>query len=232
MSACCRFARPDSCVSEQLRQLAAQLASLAPMEDAAALGVQTLFDVPLGSASPLPAVGHARAHLSRRPLLIAPTAALALRPQLAASALRASTPSVLRAGAADRLCLPPGRQVRGVPQASATPNGRCGVRFLRQAAIRVAMWACCDDTTSDDEHNTDDAALLLFDHALVAPVLLSGLSATDELLVALTCRFASPLRRAHRSTLRWRIWAELFRLLPTARVDVSPGLRVSLARPT
>ena len=51
--------------------------------------------------------------------------------------------------------------------------------------------ACCDDTTSeDDEHNTDIAALLLFGHVLVAPVLLSGLSAPDELLVALTCWFA------------------------------------------
>ena len=51
--------------------------------------------------------------------------------------------------------------------------------------------ACCDDTTSnDDEHNTDNSALLLFGHALVAPVLLSGLSVTHELLVSLTCRFA------------------------------------------
>ena len=40
------------------------------------------------------------------------------------------------------------------------------------------------------EQNTDNAALLLFGHAFVAPVLLSGLSATDEPLVALTCRFA------------------------------------------
>ena len=53
------------------------------------------------------------------------------------------------------------------------------------------MFACCDDTTSDDDgHNTDNDALLLFGHALVAPVLLSRLSAIDELSLALTCRFA------------------------------------------
>ena len=41
------------------------------------------------------------------------------------------------------------------------------------------------------EHNTENAAPLLFGHSpFVAPVLLSGLSATDEPLVALMCRFA------------------------------------------
>ena len=53
------------------------------------------------------------------------------------------------------------------------------------------MFACCDDTPSDDDkHNTDNDALLLFGHAIVAPVLLSRLSALDELFLALTCRFA------------------------------------------
>ena len=63
--------------------------------------------------------------------------------------------------------------------------------FQCQDFLRLAMFACCDDTTSDDdEHSTDNAALLLFGHALVAPLLLSRLSATDELFLALTCRFA------------------------------------------
>ena len=53
------------------------------------------------------------------------------------------------------------------------------------------MWACCADSLSDeDEHNTDNDALLRFGHAIVAPVLLSRLSAHDELSLALTCRFA------------------------------------------
>ena len=53
------------------------------------------------------------------------------------------------------------------------------------------MWACCTDSSSDDdEHNTDNDALLLFGHAIVAPVLLSRLSALDELSLTLTCRFA------------------------------------------
>ena len=46
----------------------------------------------------------------------------------------------------------------------------------------LAMWACFDDTTSDDdEHSTSNAFLLLCGDALVAPVLLSGLTKVDEL---------------------------------------------------
>ena len=53
------------------------------------------------------------------------------------------------------------------------------------------MWACCEDISSDDDdHNTGNSLLLLCAHALVAPVLPSGMSEADELLVALTCRFA------------------------------------------
>ena len=55
----------------------------------------------------------------------------------------------------------------------------------------LAMWPCCAYSSSDDdEHNADNEALLLFGHAIVAPVLLSCLSAVDELSFALTCRFA------------------------------------------
>ena len=50
--------------------------------------------------------------------------------------------------------------------------------------------ACFEDTTSDDDdHLTGNSFLLLCAHALVAPVLLSGLLEVDELLVALMCRF-------------------------------------------
>ena len=53
------------------------------------------------------------------------------------------------------------------------------------------MWACCEDTSSDDDdHDTGNFLLLLCAHALVAVVLLSGMSEADELLVALTWRFA------------------------------------------
>ena len=46
------------------------------------------------------------------------------------------------------------------------------------------MWACCDDTLSDDdEHNTSNSFLLLCADALIAPVLLSGLTDVDELTV-------------------------------------------------
>ena len=41
-----------------------------------------------------------------------------------------------------------------------------------------------------DEHNTDNDVLLLLGRAIVAPVLLSRLSALDELSIALSCRFA------------------------------------------
>ena len=97
--------------------------------------------------------------------------------------------------------------MRGLPQApprlgdangtstagerAATPSGRCGVRFSVKlppaSPCGPAAMISCLTTTST---NTDNAALLLFGHALVAPVLLSGLSATDELLAAVTCRFA------------------------------------------
>ena len=43
---------------------------------------------------------------------------------------------------------------------------------------------------ADDDHNTSNALLLLCAHALVAPVLLSGMTEADELVVALTCLFA------------------------------------------
>ena len=53
------------------------------------------------------------------------------------------------------------------------------------------MWACCTDTSSDgDEHKTDNDALLLLGHAIVALMLLSRLSALDDLSLALTFRFA------------------------------------------
>ena len=50
---------------------------------------------------------------------------------------------------------------------------------------------CCDDSSSDDdEHNTSNSLLLLCAYALIAPVLLSGLSEANELGFALGCRFA------------------------------------------
>ena len=52
------------------------------------------------------------------------------------------------------------------------------------------MWRDTDFSSDDDEHNTDNDALLLFGHAIVAPHLLSRLSALDELSLALTRRFA------------------------------------------
>ena len=53
------------------------------------------------------------------------------------------------------------------------------------------MWACCDDTSSrDDEHDASNILWLLFADAHNAPVLLTGLSDVDELMVALGCRFA------------------------------------------
>ena len=65
-------------------------------------------------------------------------------------------------------------------------------RRASSAEARHSMWACCTDSSSDDdEHNTDNDALLLFGHATVAQVLLSRLSALDELSLALTCLFAS-----------------------------------------
>ena len=42
----------------------------------------------------------------------------------------------------------------------------------------------------DVDHNTSNALLLLCGDALIAPVLLAGLSDVDELKVALGCRFA------------------------------------------
>ena len=66
-------------------------------------------------------------------------------------------------------------------------------RFQSQACLSRALWPCCDDTSSDDdEHNTDNVLLLLFADALVARVLLAGLSEVDELSITLCCRDASP----------------------------------------
>ena len=45
------------------------------------------------------------------------------------------------------------------------------------------MWACCEDTSYDDDHNTSNALLLLCANALIAPVLLAGLSDVVELKV-------------------------------------------------
>ena len=56
------------------------------------------------------------------------------------------------------------------------------------------LGTCGDDTFSDDEeHNIDNTLLLLVADALIAAVLLSGLSDVDELMVALGCRFALDL---------------------------------------
>ena len=58
----------------------------------------------------------------------------------------------------------------------------------RQDFACLAMRACCADSSSDDEHdthNTDNDALLLDGHPIMAPVLLSRLSALDELFLAL-----------------------------------------------
>ena len=54
-----------------------------------------------------------------------------------------------------------------------------------------AMWACCADSSSDDDdHNTSNTLLLLFADSFVAPALLEDFSEVDELMVALSCRFA------------------------------------------
>ena len=53
------------------------------------------------------------------------------------------------------------------------------------------MWVCCADSSSDDdEHNTGHTLLRLFADAFTAPALLSHLAELDELMVALSCRFA------------------------------------------
>ena len=59
------------------------------------------------------------------------------------------------------------------------------------------MWACCDDTSSD-EHNTSNTLVLFFADALIATVLLTGLSDVDELTVAPGCTFALDIRPALR----------------------------------
>ena len=49
----------------------------------------------------------------------------------------------------------------------------------------------CDVPSSDDDdHNTSNKLLLSCAHALVAPVLLCGLTELDELATALSCWFA------------------------------------------
>ena len=51
-----------------------------------------------------------------------------------------------------------------------------------QALACTTLWACCDDTSSDDDdHNTSNPLLFLCADALVAPVLLAGLSDVEEL---------------------------------------------------
>ena len=55
-----------------------------------------------------------------------------------------------------------------------------------QAFARRSMWRCLTMTSTS---RTSDA-LLLFGHAVVAPMLLSPLSALDELSLTLICRFA------------------------------------------
>ena len=51
------------------------------------------------------------------------------------------------------------------------------------------MWACCADSSSnDDDHNTSNT--LLFADAFVAPTLLADISEVDEVILALSCRFA------------------------------------------
>ena len=58
-----------------------------------------------------------------------------------------------------------------------------------------SLGTCGDDLLSSDEeeHNTDNPLLLLVADSLIAPVILSGLSDVDELMVALGCRFAMDL---------------------------------------
>ena len=72
----------------------------------------------------------------------------------------------------------------------APPNVRRSARCCLKHPPR-AMWACCADSSSDDdEHNTSNTLLLLCADALVAPALLADFSEVDELMVALSCRFA------------------------------------------
>ena len=64
----------------------------------------------------------------------------------------------------------------------------------REISFKLLLAPSCgpaDDTSSDDDdHNTSNVLLLLCADALIAPVLLAGLSDLDELKVALGCRLA------------------------------------------
>ena len=132
--------------SEQLRQLVAQLASLATLEDAVAHGVEALLEVPLERTAPLSAVVHVPRHALpfalallppegrsawshgvfclRLTALPLPTGALAPRPPPQALSSPRARPT--RSALPLRRCpapwlltpvrLPPSRQVRGVPQ--------------------------------------------------------------------------------------------------------------------
>ena len=54
------------------------------------------------------------------------------------------------------------------------------------------MWACCADSSSDDDdHNTSNTLVLLIADAFIAPArFFLKLSELDELMVALSRRFA------------------------------------------
>ena len=95
------------------------------------------------------------------------------------------------------------------------------------------MWACCDDASSDDEvHNTSNASLLLCEDALIASVLLGGLTDLDELKVSLGYRFAldvfTIIKKGHPIADQERaiddpelaVWGSSYRPQLSARVDV------------
>ena len=68
------------------------------------------------------------------------------------------------------------------------------LRNIRSVFSMGTLETCGDDLFSDEEeHNIDNPLLLLVADALIAPVILSGLSDVDELMVALGCRFALDL---------------------------------------
>ena len=63
--------------------------------------------------------------------------------------------------------------------------------ILCQGPARCAMWTCCADSSSDDDdHNTSNTLLHLRADTFIPPALFAGLSDVDELMVALSCRFA------------------------------------------
>ena len=109
----------------------------------------------------------------------------------------------------------------------AAPNDRCCARFRVKPSRAVLHRHLGSD---DDEHDTDFDALLLFGHAVVAPLLLSPLSALDEVSLALICRsrprhlhhnptgLPRGLRRPH-SARPWAggSWHETRKPLPSTR---------------